>query len=382
MSVNTIEVAQSIWQWVLSSTTLSDENQVQLNKWLNGEKVPTFNQLEKFSSQTHIPFGYFFLKTPPIEELTLLEYRTIDSAATQTPSRDLFDTVRQMENVQEWMREHLVSGGADKIEFLGTINTNDDAVTVADKIRKVLILSKDWFAKSKTLDESFKTLRKAIGNAGVIVMLSSIVGNSTRRPLNVEEFRAFTLLDEYAPLIFINSADSKGGKLFSLLHEFVHIGVGQNRLYTVGLNDLSIVNPIETFCNAVTAEILTPADLFKANWQSTLVDGANEKIVALSNYFKCSQLVIARRALDLKYISESEYALTAHEAKQRFALKTDNGGGDYYKTQATRIDHRFLFALEASVREGRTLHSDAFRLTNTNRGTFDNLLMQLRGERL
>lgn len=91
--------------------------------------------------------------------------------------------------------------------------------------------------------------------------------------------------------------------------------------------------------------------------------------------------MIARRALDLNYITNSEYAIVAQEAKHGFAQKSSSGGGDFYRTQASRIDHRFLFALEASVKEGRTLHSDAFRLTNTNRGTFDNLLMELRGER-
>jgi len=380
MSGNEIVVERDIWQWVLSSVMISDENQAQLNKWMNSEKLPTFNQIEKFSKDTRIPLGYFFLKTPPTEELKLLEYRTVNSTTTQNPSRDLFDTVRYMENVQEWMREHLVIGGADKVAFVGAVDPNNSVTSVATQMRQVLGLSKNWFEKVKTLDNSFKTLREAISNVGVIVMMNGIVGNNTRRYLNIEEFRAFTLIDEYAPLIFINSTDSKGGKIFSLLHEFVHIGVAHSSLYNAGQFDLPIVNPIETFCNAVTAEIIAPADVFNVKWQVKIGD-ASEKIAVLSNYFKCSQLVIARRAFDLKHINDSEYAIAAHEAKQGFAQKTNSGGGDYYRTQASRIDHRFLFALEASVREGRTLHSDAFRLTNTNRGTFDSLLMELRGER-
>ena len=45
-------------------------------------------------------------------------------------------------------------------------------------------------------------------------MMSGIVGNNTHRPLNIDEFRAFSVIDEYAPLIFINSNDSINGKLF------------------------------------------------------------------------------------------------------------------------------------------------------------------------
>jgi len=380
MSGNTIEVASGIWQWVLSSVMLSDENKAALQKWMSGEKLPTFNQLEDFSKKTRVPLGYFFLKTPPTEECKLLEYRTVDSIVAQTPSRDLIDTIRYMENVQEWMREHLVGSGADKVSFVGTINQNDDVVSVAANIRQILGLKMNWYEKSSSLDNSFKILREAISAAGIIIMMNGIVGNNTRRHLNIEEFRAFTLIDDYAPLIFINSADSKGGKLFSLLHEFIHIGVAQNSLYNAWRDDFPVVSPIETFCNGVTAEIIVPIDLFKNKWKSISSD-KNMKMSSLSGYFKCSQLVIARRAYNLRFINESEYAVAAAEAKQGFSQKTDSGGGDYYRTQATRIDHRFLCALESSVIEGKTLYTDAFRLTNTNRGTFENLLAEVRGER-
>jgi len=380
MRGNTIEVASGIWQWVLSSVMLSDENHAVLQKWMSGEKKPTFNQLEDFSKKTHVPLGYFFLKTPPAEECKLLEYRTVDSTVAETPSRNLFDTVRYMENVQEWMREHLIGSGTDKVSFVGAINPNDDVISVAANIRQILGLKKNWYEYSSSLDHSFKILREAISAVGIIIMMNGIVGNNTRRHLNIEEFRAFTLIDDYAPLIFINSIDSKGGKIFSLLHEFIHIGVAHNSLYNALHNDFPAVSQIETFCNGVSAEIIAPLNLFKEKWKSISFE-ANNKISSLSSYFKCSQLVIARRAYDLRLISDSEYASAAKEAKQGFSQKTDSGGGDYYRTQATRIDHRFLFALESSVVEGRTLYSDAFRLTNTNRDTFESLLMEVRGER-
>jgi len=46
------------------------------------------------------------------------------------------------------------------------------------------------------------------------------------------------------------------------------------------------------------------------------------------------------------------------------------------------MDHRFLQALDASVQEGKTLYTEAFRLTNTNRVTFDKLLEKVQGERV
>ena len=266
MSEHRIEVAPAIWQWVLSSVILSEENLATLNEWMNDKKRPTFNQLEAFSKKTRIPIGYFFLETPPKDEFKLLEYRTVNSTTTQIPSRDLIDTVNQMENAQEWMRDYLISIGADKIDYVGSVSLNNDIVTVAASVRERLRLDYNWFEMSSSIDDSFKILREAIGKAGVLIMMNGIVGNNTRRSLNVEEFRAFTLIDEFAPLIFINATDSMSGKVFSLIHEFVHIGIAQNSLYNASLDEFQVVSPVESFCNAVTVEIIAPLDIFKEKW--------------------------------------------------------------------------------------------------------------------
>jgi len=377
---NTVQVSSNILNWVSTAVSLNDSNRATLELWRSGEKQPTFNQLEDFSNKTRIPLGYFFLNSPPIESLKILEFRTVDSLSLQNPSRDLIDTVRQMENVQEWMREYIIASQGEKISFIGSLDINGDVLMLAATVRKTLSLSMNWFEGSRTTEEAFKVIRQAISEIGVIVMLSGIVGSNTHRPLSLDEFRAFTLIDEYAPLIFINSTDSRGGMLFSLLHEFTHIGIGMSSLFNANLEDSTFINSHEVVCNAVTAEILVPISVFREKWQSTCSE-INEKIQSIASYFKCSQSVIARRALDCRYITSAEYRLLVSQARQITKSKPASSGGDYYKTQASRIDSKFLFALNASLQEGRTLHTEAFRLTNTNRSTFEGLISEVRGER-
>ncbi len=267
-----------------------------------------------------------------------------------------------------------------KISFIGSLDINRDVLTLATTVRKTLSLSMNWFEGFKTTGEAFKVIRQAISDIGVIVMLSGIVGSNTHRPLSLDEFRAFTLIDEYAPLIFINSTDSRGGMLFSLFHEFTHIGIGMSSLFNANLEDSTFINSHEVVCNAVTAEILVPISVFREKWQSTCSE-INEKIQSIASYFKCSQSVIAWRALDCRYITSAEYRLLVSQARQITKSKPASSGGDYYKTQASRIDSKFLFALNASLQEGRTLHTEAFRLTNTNRSTSEGLISEVRGER-
>ena len=66
-------------------------------------------------------------------------------------------------------------------------------------------------------------------------------------------------------------------------------------------------------------------------------------------------------------------AIKRFSDKRRRDKENGGGGGDYYRTAATRIDRRFFLMLNNSVEEGKTLYTDAFRLTNTNRSTFAKL---------
>jgi Zn-dependent peptidase ImmA (M78 family) len=357
--------------------TLSSDNRSALAQWRSGRKQPTFNQLEKFSKAIRIPIGYFFLTNPPAENLKLLEFRTVDSLSLQNPSRDLIDTVRQMENVQEWMQEYIMSSQGEKNSFVGSLDINNSDINIATTVRTALKLPINWYEENATIEASFKALRQRISDIGIIIMMSGIVGLNTHRNLNVDEFRAFTLIDEYAPLIFINAADAKNGQLFSILHEFIHIGIGTSSLFNAGTNDSIYVNPNEKLCNAITAEILVPISIFREKWQIENGDYI-QKIETLSVHFKCSTTVIARRALDDQRITNNEYNDIIQKAKQ-YIKRKKKSGGNFNKTQASRIDHRFLLALDSSLHEGRTLHTEAFRLTNTNQKTFDQLVNEVRG---
>jgi len=65
---NTIQVSNDIWDWISDNvSSLNESNRRFLEQWKSGVKKPTFNQLEDFSKKTHIPIGYFFLTSPPVD---------------------------------------------------------------------------------------------------------------------------------------------------------------------------------------------------------------------------------------------------------------------------------------------------------------------------
>lgn len=214
-------------------------------------------------------------------------------------------------------------------------------------------------------------------------MVNGVVGHNTHRPLSIQEFRAFTLLDEYAPLIFINTNDSPNGKLFSLVHEAAHIWMGTDNFYNDRYGNASGVSNLEVICNAVAAEILVPNRVFVREWNiRNNLEWNSEKIQVLSQVFRCGATVIARRALDNNFITKNEYETIAKDAVEYFnqqkSEKTSTGG-NFYNSIAVKNDKRFVLALNSSMYEGTTQFTDAYRLTNTNRKTFSKLVEQVRG---
>lgn len=347
-----------------------------LKAWQVGLTFPTYAQIKKVSSQTHIPFGYFFLSAPPEEEIPLMQYRTFVKEGFEKPSRDVIDTIDDMQGIVDWTEGYMIDEGFEPNVFVGSLKETTDWLNIADTIRNALDIPLDWFRATQNSRESFNYIRSKIQDLGILVMMNGTVRDNIHRVLSVEEFRAFTLINDYAPLIFINARDSDGGRLFSLLHELVHVFLGENNLYNAWELGSTNQSKIETLCNSVAAEILVPQQIFVEQAEYLLTDNLEESIEKLAKYFTSSRLVVARRALDLGWIDQESYESIAQKAIEQFNERKNKKakGGNYYHTKKSRIDFRLLEMLTNSLSQGKTTYVEAFRLTHTNQRTFFNLI--------
>jgi len=195
------------------------------------------------------------------------------------------------------------------------------------------------------------------------------VGNNTHRRLDPTEFRGFVLVDEYAPLVFVNGADSKAAQMFTLAHELAHIFYGRSAAFDLR-QMLPAKDDIEQACDRAAAEFLVPEDSLRRFWRA--LPRETTPFQGIARQFKVSELVAARRALDLGLIDKSEFIGFYHDYQARVRSDgTRDQGGNFYSNQDARVGRRFFRAVFEAVQEGRLLFSEAYDLTQLYGKTFD-----------
>lgn len=365
-----VPVSGSVLRWALERSGKSSEIQSKfpkLHEWLEGKSLPTMRNLERLAKATYTPFGYFFLSDPPEEQLPIPHFRTVDAMGIYRPSPDFLESVQTMQMRQDWMREYLIEEGQAPLSFVKSAPNKDEPRKVAQRMREVLGLDQGWANKLRTWTMALETLVKKIEEAGILVVINGVVGNNTHRKLDVKEFRGFVLVDEYAPLVFVNGADSKAAQMFTLAHELAHIWFGTSAAF-----DLRELRPAtdktEQACDKVAAEFLVPGDDFLNIWSS--VCHMPNLYDEIARKFKVSSLVAARRALDLKLINGAQFKKFYNGCLERSVRVQGQTGGNFYATQDLRLGRRFAKAVVRAVVEERLLYYEAYKLTGLYGKTF------------
>ena len=346
-----------------------------LAQWERGDARPTFKQLESFAKATHTPFGFLFLAEPPAEPVPIPDFRTVADTRLRRPSPDLLDTVYLCQHRQDWYHDFARTEGEERLPFVGSARIADDIVRTAETIRSALGFELDARRAMPTWTDALRRFIEQADALGVLVMVSGVVGSNNRRKLDPQEFRGFALCDDFAPLVFINGADSKSAQMFTLAHELAHIWLGETALSNAEAAEAS-GQEIERWCNRVAAELLVPLEIFRADFNRRA--DLRSELDHLARRFKVSTLVILRRVRDVGELKGDAYWAAYAEELERLRKMTKSGGGNFYLTQTVRLSRRFARALIASTLEGHTLYRDAFRMLGVRKdATFRQLSTSL-----
>ncbi len=339
-----------------------------VDAWIAGKEQPTGKQAQKLADRLFIPLGYLMINALPDISLDAVDFRTSGNHRLEEPSQELWATYNEAFYRQQWYKEYAIENEYAPCDFVGSMSMETPVVEAALRIREILQLSDDDLASCKTWENYYTGLIYAMEEtAGVMIMRNSMVGNNRHRPLSVEEFRGFAIADPIAPLIFINTRDSRNAQLFTLIHEFVHLLIGHGG---ISGNDLleKASNKVEYYCNQVAAEFLVPEDSLRQNWPDEIrgIEELCKVIKKLGKRFHVSGMVMIIRCRYLDLIS----GLVASQLweKELAAIqkaKENSGGGvDPYKTMLNRISPLFARAIIYQAEAGEIQLGDAYKLLN------------------
>ena len=364
----------------IDAEQLADKMQVKPERVLDWERDGKISiaQADRLAQRTYTALGLLYLTEPPKDLLPIPDFRARGNE--QQPSVNLLDTIYLMQRRQAWMREELIGEGARPLNFIGSYEIDGDPLQVASAMRDALQLADDWAASVSTWSNALGHLRSRAEDAGVLVVFNGVVGNNTSRKLDPDEFQGFALVDEYAPLVFVNNADFKAAQMFTLAHELAHLFVGKT-----GVSSFEYLkfdsNTTERFCDQVAAEFLVPAEELRAFWATA--EQASDPYQSVARQFKVSSLVAARRARDLgliqpiaffkfyeEYTDREWHSHAEHNVSNQ---QSQASGGNFWNTQKWRIGTRFGTAIFRAVKEGRLLYREAYNLTGLRGETFENM---------
>ncbi len=275
----------------------------QLERWENGNAQPTIRQLKDIAKCYNIHITVFYLPEPPTSFPPLVDHRFLPEPLAINDEQSYRLRINIIEAFQR--REILI----DLYQMLDItppevtlkIDRNETHTKAAQKIRQFLKFNPKELPRTNNPHNTLKFWKQTVESKGILVC--QIISH---RSVELETVRGFCIAQRPFPVIVINPKDSAFGKIFTIFHELVHIGLGESAIQNTSFEEVksSYLNEIEVFCNYVAGATLVPEDeLLKMVRSKSVAKNLSE----ISKHFQVSPEVIMRRLLILNEISDKKY---------------------------------------------------------------------------
>jgi Zn-dependent peptidase ImmA (M78 family)/DNA-binding XRE family transcriptional regulator len=364
-------ITPAVLAWAITRSGLSHEQVAskinvrpeQIEAWETDPSVhPPMAKAEKLASVLQVPFGYFYLDSPPDSELPLPDMRKMNPKYRPTPS--FLELLNGSLLKQDWYRDYLVELDEPELPFVGKYQTSNTITEIAEDIRQSLDIGPQSRRGVYRWEDYVGVLSKRAEGRRIIVLRTSVANNNNKRPISYQEVQGFAIADRVAPLIFVNSSDFHAAQVFTIAHELAHVWIGASAISNSSEGEDHSLNAIEAFCNAIATEVLVPAVEFKSLWTAP----TDASIQKLARTFFVSSLVIIRRARELSLISWNVADSLRSQAVAVMRAKP-TGQPSYYVTSMSRVGHLLADAVVSEVQRGNLILPHAGRLLDMNAHT-------------
>lgn len=346
----------------------------------SGEAEPTRPLLEKMAKQYRRPLLVFYMSAPPVTADRGEDYRTLPEDQSPREEALLDALIRDVRARQSMIRSLMEEEDeAPRLSFIGASRPSASTSTLATRVKELLGFDLTTFQNAATPEAAFVGLRELTERSGVFVLLIGDLG-SHHTSLDVATFRGISLSDPVAPVIVINDHDARSAWSFTLIHELVHLCLGQS-----GVSGPWSEVGVEQLCNDVASDILLPtADLERlalpARFElTTFVD----RVGIFARECNVSGSMVAYRLHRRNRISERQWLEVrsqfreywqqdVSERKQR--NRESEAGPDYYVVRRHRIGSHLIRFVDRMLQAGALTTIKAGRVLGVKASNVHSLL--------
>jgi Zn-dependent peptidase ImmA (M78 family)/DNA-binding XRE family transcriptional regulator len=295
----------------------------------SGKEVPTFAKMLDMADLYKRPVSLFYLKEPPNGWQPIQDFRRLPGA-DNTFSPQLRYIIRQARERREVALDV-------RRELNEPIKPFDLKATLDSDIEKLAADIRNFVGVTETAQarwgrKAFEAWRALMEAKDTLVFVIP--------RLKMREMRGIALAEGELPVILVNSKDRSNGRVFTLLHEFVHLVLRQSSVSNVGSDRDDAPNPkVEQFCNAIAAAAIMPRDWLLREKLVTDKDAektwTDEELEALGLRFGTSSEAVLRRLLTLgrttqKFYDSKRLAFQAFYDQLEQKKEESEGGPAYH----------------------------------------------------
>lgn len=303
--VTEVPVTPAVLEWAIAESGMSlpdvaeavGVDLAELNAWLNGDARPGITAVRSLAQTLRRPVAAFLLPRPPVaKDRPEVRFRHMPGA----PARELSPTERRylrkavrMQRMIAWLETEM----RDPTPRVPTASLEDDPPIVAERVRDLLGISVATQLESPSPSAAFDLWRAAAEDLGVVVFLFQ---------LGSDNCRGFSLWDDRAPVIAINTVWNDEARTFTLFHELGHLMTRTNSACTAAppAAVTGAWDPAERWCERFAAAVLAPEPAVRELVTTKLGPGTNRvtdlaTVRWLANKFRVSLRAITIRLIEM-----------------------------------------------------------------------------------
>jgi len=359
-------VKRHLLRWARDSSGLSVPSAAQkakvraddLDRWEEGEGHPTVAQLRKLANVYKRSLAAFYLPHPPAPLLPLDDFRRLPTAARPL-SPELRLAHRQAVYRRRLALELLEQVGEAPPVFGLAARLTDDPEEAGARLRSSLGITTDQQASWGAPYEALTAWRGACEAQGVLVFQAPRV--------DPHEMSGFSVGEHPLPVIVVNISDFELRRVFTLLHEIVHLATKRGGLCELDESPGrgADAERLEVFCNRVAGATLVPLDALSGEelvqGQRGHEDWSDADLGALARRFSASREVILRRLLIAGLTTPEFYSAKRDEFQRAYEDgRARRGGGPVpeHTKALSRSGHFFTELVLRSYHQERITTAD------------------------